>query len=392
MWRLIFVGISFVVLPIFSCKNNQNKKNKEKTETIAPKIVAIDSTAYWDSIYQPIAFQIDTFFQKRFEQKTFNGTILYAKEKHIIIKKAYGFATLDTKDTLTTNSTFQLASASKPFTAIATLMLVEQGKIKLTDSVQKYIPNFPYKGITIDQLLSHRSGLSQYTHFCDQPDSIWPDKHKTITNSDVLKIIEKIVPAPAYSPNTKFYYSNTNYILLASIIEKVSNTKFEVFLHQHIFEPLNMKNTVVYNRENYDQLKHPVKAYNGAYNPFIDIYLNGVVGDKGVYSSVEDLYLFYRALAENKLISHKMLQLAITPKSKSKANGKNYGYGFRILEQPNGNNIVFHTGWWKGFRTYFILNNKINKTAIVLTNLKRDPFLSVKELLYLLDEKKGFKN
>ena len=265
-------------------------------------------------------------------------------------------------------------------------MLVEEGKIKLTDSVEQYIPSFPYKGITIHQLLSHRSGLSQYTHFCDAPDSIWPDKHKTITNIDVIDIIEKYIPMTNYAPNSTFYYCNTNYMLLASIIEKVSHQNFETYLKDNIFSPLEMKSTVVYNRENKNQLINPVKAYNGAYNPYLDIYLNGVVGDKGVYSSVEDLFLFYKGLKNGKLINKKSLALAISPKSKKKYNGKNYGYGFRILEFEEKENIIFHTGWWKGFRTYYIMNERLNEVAIVLTNLKRGPFLSVEELLSLIEK------
>lgn len=368
---------------LLSCSESE-KKHQLVESTIQQIEPTIDSTAYYDSIYAPLVYKIDTFFQKRFDNKTFSGTVLFAEKEHIILKKAYGFSSLDTKDSLTTSSTFQLASASKPFTAIACLQLVEQGKLQLTDSVQKYLPKFPYSGITIEQLLSHRSGLSQYTYFCDAPDSIWPDKHKTITNEDVLDIIYKYQPGINYAPNTKFYYCNTNYILLASIIEQVSNEKFEKYLKQHIFTPLGMASTVVYNRENKAELISPVKAYNGAYNPYIDIYLNGVVGDKGVYSSVEDLFLFYRGLAENKLIKKETLNLATKPHNETKKNRKNYGYGFRIIERPN-NNIIYHTGWWKGFRTYFIMNQKLDKSAIVLTNLKRGPFLSVEELITLIE-------
>ena len=371
---------------LFSCEE-VSKNETENTITVIDaeevEIPTIDSSSYYDSLFAPLAFKIDTFFDRRFKEKTFNGTVLYAKDNHLVFKKAYGFSTLETKDSLTTGSTFQLASASKPFTAIATLMLVEQGKLKLSDSVQKYISNFPYKGITIDQLLSHRSGLSQYTHFCDAPDSIWPDKHKTITNDDVLNIMSDIVPITNYAPDSKFYYCNTNYLLLASIIEKVTNVKFEEYLKKNIFEPLAMNNTVIYNRDNKEDLILPVKAYNGAYNPYIDIYLNGVVGDKGVYSSVEDLFKFYKGLRQGQLLSKEMLDLAINPKSKAKKNGKNYGYGFRLLRQEDGAHIVFHTGWWKGFRTYIIMNNDLNELAVVLTNLKRGPFLSVKELLEL---------
>ena len=146
-----------------------------------------------------------------------------------------------------------------------------------------------------------------------------------------------------------------------------------------------MNSTVVYNRDNKQDLINPVKAYNGAYNPYLDIYLNGVVGDKGVYSSVEDLFLFYQGLRNGKLLKPETLTLATTPKNEHKNNNKNYGYGFRLIELEENRNLIYHTGWWKGFRTYYIMNNELNEVAIILTNLKRGPFLSVSELLSLID-------
>ena len=157
--KLIYSILSISSVLLISCFD---EPIIEQIQPIAKVELKIDSTLYYDSVYAPNAFKIDTFFQKRFKNKTFNGTILFAKNNHTIIKKSYGFSTLETKDSLTTKSTFQLASASKPFTAIACLQLVEKGKINLSDSVQKFIPTFPYQGITIHQLLSHRSGLSQY--------------------------------------------------------------------------------------------------------------------------------------------------------------------------------------------------------------------------------------
>ena len=170
--------------------------------------------------------------------------LLNAEESSL--KKSYGFADWKKKDSLTIESTFNLASASKPFTSVAILQLVEQGKINLTDSVEKYIPSFPYTGIDIHQLLSHRSGLSKYDHFCDQPDSIWPDKHKSMHNADVIDIMAAIIPQVAYSPNTHHYYSNTNYMLLAQIIENVSGVSYKDYLQTNIFDRCEMNNSVLY--------------------------------------------------------------------------------------------------------------------------------------------------
>ena len=324
------------------------------------------------------------YFTNKFKRGVFNGNILFAEKGKVIISKSYGYAHVRNKEKLTSKHTFQLASASKPFTAIATLQLIEQGLLSLDDSVKKFFPEFPYSDIDIHQLLSHRSGMSQYTHFCDRPDSIWPKKDSTITNEDVLQIMTDIVPLINYSPNKRYYYCNTNYLILASIIEKVSGITFEQYLSDNIFIPLGMNSSVVYNRTNRDQLILPAQGYEGKI-PWEDVYLNGCVGDKGVYPSVEDLLKFDRALNANFLISDSLKTLAYEGKSKTFKRIQNYGYGFRIKNHPKIGKIVFHTGWWKGFRVYFIKVMKNDRTIIVLNNIKRGRFLNIAELATLLD-------
>ncbi len=377
---LLVMAFTFALLQ-FNC---EAVDEKVVAETIEPEIVIPDSTAYFDSVYAPITYKLDTFFEKKFKATTFNGTVLFAERGRIILKKSYGLADWKKKDSLTIENTFNLASASKPFTSVAILQLVEQGKINLTDSVEKYIPTFPYIGIDIHQLLSHRSGLSKYDHFCDQPDSIWPDKHKSIHNADVIDIMATIIPQVAYSPNTRHYYSNTNYMLLAQIIENVSGVSYKDYLQTNIFDRCEMNNSVLYNRDNKDELINPVKGYTGNYTECIDIYLNGAVGDKGIYSNVEDMLKFDEALYDGTLLTEESLALAFTEHIDQKNNGQNYGYGFRLTYDDVKGKIPFHTGWWKGFRTYFIRIPKKQQTIIVLSNIKRGPFFNVNDLVNLL--------
>lgn len=383
---LLVITFTFALLQ-FNCEAFEEKDIVETIEQhleITPKIVIPDSTDYFDSVYAPTAFKLDTFFEKKFKATIFNGTVLFAERGRIILEKSYGFADWKKKDSLTIESTFNLASASKPFTSVAILQLVEQGKINLTDSVEKYIPSFPYKGIDIHQLLSHRSGLSKYDHFCDQPDSIWPDKHKSIHNTDVIDIMAAIIPQVAYSPNTHHYYSNTNYMLLAQIIENVSGVNYKDYLQTNIFDRCEMNNSVLYTRDNKDELINPAKGYTGNYTECIDIYLNGAVGDKGIYSNVEDMLKFDEALYNGTLLTDESLDLAFTEHIDQKNNGQNYGYGFRLTYDDVKGKIPFHTGWWKGFRTYFIRIPKMQQTIIILSNIKRGPFLNVNDLVNLL--------
>jgi len=379
------IGLSVIVMIIATLQLNcEVEEGKSETNETVPEIVIPDSTAYYDSAYAPLVFQLDTFFEKKFKATSFNGNVLFAERGRIIFEKSYGYANWKKKDSLTVESTFNLASASKPFTSVALLQLVEQGKITLTDPVEKYIPNFPYVGIDIHQLLCHRSGLSKYDHFCDQPDSIWPDKHKSIHDADVVNIMAAITPQVAYSPNTHHYYSNTNYMLLAQIIENVSGVTFKEYLQQNIFNPCEMNNTVLYTRDNKEELINPVKGYTGNYTECIDIYLNGAVGDKGIYSDLHDMLKFDEAIYNGTLLTDESLELAFKEHNDQKSNGQNYGYGFRLTYDEVKGKIPFHTGWWKGFRTYFIRVPEKQQTIIVLSNIKRGPFFNVNALVNLL--------
>lgn len=374
IWGLI--SLSFILI---SC-NNSNSSNKDLIEDSE----TIDSTAYYDSIYQPNRDSIEAYFDNLNQLGLFNGVILYADKEHIITEKAYGWAKVKPYDSLTVNHTFQLASASKPFTAIGIMQLVEQEKLSVKDSVHHLIDSFPYRGITVEMLLTHQSGISKYTHFCDNPDTVWMNKDSTITNENVIDIMHDIIPPLASTPGKKHYYSNTNYILLAQIIENVSRMTYEDYMQENIFTPANMFDTRVYNRTNEDDLCQPTKGYTSTLIPEIDIYLNGCVGDKGIYSNARDLFNFHSALYNEKLLLKRYMDSAFMPRVSANHNGQMYGYGWRILEREH--NIVFHTGWWKGYRTYFIRVPSKNQTAIILTNIIKGSFLNIEEITNLLPQ------
>ena len=381
MRNILFFTIVIFSLLLFSCENAQKSIYKE--EIISENI---DSVKISFKVLEndKRKRKINSFFKNKFSKNQFNGNILFAENGNIISQKSFGYSNLRKRELLTKNHSFQLASVSKPFTSLAILQLIEKKKINLLDSIQKFFPEFPYEGITIHQLLSHRSGMSQYTHFCDAPDSIWPDKSITINNDDVINIISKIVPLINYKPDHKYYYCNTNYLLLASIVEKVSSLSFKQYMKKHIFNPSGMYNSIIYDRTNFEELILPAQGYENK-TPWEDVYLNGVVGDKGVYSTTEDLLRFDRALEKNIFISDSLKKLAFSKMNKDRNGNKNYGYGFRLKEHKNYGKIVYHTGWWKGFRSYFIKVVDKNQTIIVLNNVKRGRFLNIDELIKLVN-------
>jgi CubicO group peptidase (beta-lactamase class C family) len=347
-----------------------------------------DSSLIYKKIFEATSFEkIDTFFVNNHHRGHFNGTVLIAWKNTILYENALGYSDLKSKEPLSLKHTFQLASVSKPLTALAVLQLCRKEVIHLHDPVEKYIDEFPYVGVTIEMLLTHRSGLSNYMYFCDKPDSLWPDRYKTMRNTDAISIMNSTVPAPYYLPDTRHDYNNTNYILLAQIVEIASGMPFEEYMEKHVFAAANMKTAKIYNRENKSALVLPAKGYNRAGKEEDDLYLNGCIGDKGVYASIYDLFALDSTLKSGGILPKNWQEKAYKPRNENK-NNKNYGYGWRIVEESNHGTIVFHTGWWKGFRTYFIRLIDKEQLIVVLSNVKQGPFFGIEELTSLLDELK----
>ncbi|MBU0560382.1 MAG: beta-lactamase family protein [Bacteroidetes bacterium] len=336
-----------------------------------------------DSTFSASAGKIDSFFQSRYERGLFNGTVLFAQSGRVVYKNAFGFANFKTKDSLHIYSPFQLASVSKPITAYAILLLQHQGLLTVQDSIRHFFPDFPYENITIEQLLIHRSGLPNYMYFADD---YWGRINtEPISNDDVIEIMKEYEPKPNYNPGRRYNYCNTNYAILASIVQKVSGVRFGVFVEREIFKPLGMNDSYVYNKTIVKENGSAVKGFVSRNREADNTYLNGVVGDKGIYSSVEDLFKFDQALRKGRIIPLEELQQAYIPRHKKLYRHDNYGYGWRISTLSDSSKIVHHAGWWKGFRTYFIRDLKNQKTIIVLSNRSRLGHFSTKELMNLFE-------
>lgn len=310
---------------------------------------------------------IDNILSEAFKNRQFNGNVLYAENGKIIYNKTFGYENIKTKKELTNESVFQLASTSKPFTAIAILKLQEEGKINIDMPVIFYLPDFPFKTITVKHLLQHRSGLPDYIYLANKH---WP-KTRILKNSDLNTLIRKHHHKLVFPADSRFKYCNTNYAYLANVIEKITKKTFAESLDELIFTPLKMEKTFVYDAFTKND-KNAVSGYcfskkRGFYERPND-FLDGVVGDKGIYSSVEDLFLFDQALYNNHFINEKSIEMAFTPARPFNDKHKNdYGLGFRIKEE-NGQDVVYHNGWWKGFRTYYIHDYQNKRTLIWLNN------------------------
>ena len=318
--------------------------------------------------------------------KGFSGQILIAKNGEVIFEDYKGFSNYSDKTAIIPETPIHLASISKTFTGMAALKLWEEEKLDLKAPVTKYISNFPYASVTIEQLLSHRSGLPDYTYFME------PNKYKTVkvknkrgrwvkklklikaetpfrqglyNNQDVLDYMVAKRPAPAAIPNRVFKYCNTNFVMLALIIEKITGQDFPTYMAETIFKPLKMENTFVFSAKSIDKY---TPSYNARMVPYKIEKYDCIYGDKNIYSTARDMYLWDKALTEATYVKQSTLEMAYQPQSPTNKYHHNYGLGWRILTKPNEERLVYHNGWWHGNNTVFTRLIGESATIIILGN------------------------
>ncbi|CAN5365978.1 serine hydrolase domain-containing protein [soil metagenome] len=372
----------FLLLPVFliifsSCHQQEEKVNQP----------VIDST--------PIIFkqingelkeqQLDTFFNSKFVDGRFSGCVIVAQSGIVLYKKAFGWADHEKRDSLKITSSFQLASVSKQFTAAAIMLLHQQGKLNYEDTVGKFIPGFVYHGITIRELLTHRAGLDKYTNICDNYYRGKGCEPGEFNNDSALDIMTRLHVHPSHEANKKFDYSNTGYVILALVVEKISGMPFHQFMQINFFIPLNMKHTWIAT----DGKKHPekTKGYFAKWNWWQDNFLDGVTGDKGVFSSVEDLFIWDRALKNGTILKTETTKDAFTGYS-PELNAKkywNYGFGWRTINFEDGAKAVFHNGWWHGYTTAFYRGISDDVTVIILCNKFNKGIYNLQPVLGILN-------
>ena len=306
--KISFANIfTFFLLFQLSCKEKQTPKTnnvevKDTVHVINKEQEEAKKKAIFDSIggTQKIE-KLNKAIEKQFKYSKLNGCILINQSGVDLIKECYGNTCLkcDGGELLTPFSVFQLASISKTFTAIATLKLVEQEKLALNDSVQKFYPEFPYPGVIIEQLLSHRSGLPNYLYAFD-------DSSRTCKNPDNQKIMTWLAEAKPkrYNlPGKSFSYNNSNYAVLAAVIEKASGKKYTEYIHNAIFKPLKMNHTYVINAIPDSVSKTVGHEWKRIKKDFYD----DVLGDKGIYSCTNDLLIWYKSLINHEILSEKTM-------------------------------------------------------------------------------------
>lgn len=318
------------------------------------------------------------------EQIPFSGTVLIAEKGRIRYHQAFGYRLFADSVAMETNDVFELASVSKQFTAMIILMLKEKGLLQLDDGVDKYV-SVPYKGITIRHLLTHTSGLPDYQALMNQ---YW-DKSKIAGNADIIAYLNQYAPPAKFSPGEKYDYSNTGYVLLASIAEKASGKDFIQLSREWIFQPLKMRETNIRTAAEKAALSN--FALGHIYVPFrkafvradsfpssnYTIWLGNRKGPGRISSTATDLLKWDQALYSNKLISTASLAEAFQAMRLNNGQFSQYGFGWDLETDSTLGKIVAHNGDNPGYKTMIVRCIDTQQTIIVLCNNAHPQFNNI---------------
>jgi CubicO group peptidase (beta-lactamase class C family) len=321
--------------------------------------------------------QIDAIFRPLVKSGAPGVAVIVLKNGDVAFQQGYGLANLETRVAIAPDTDFRLASFTKQFTATCIMLLVHDGKLSYDDSLTKIFPDFPAYGgaITVRMLLTHTSGLKDYEDlYATQFPGVDDRKIPQIKDAQILSLMEKQTSTD-FPPGTQWRYSNTGYAMLATIVEKVSGKPFGEFLQQRIFTPLGMKTTLA-NEKGKNEVPHRALGYTSKNDKWVEAdqsSTSAVLGDGGIYSNVEDLARWDRALREHTLLTATELQAAFTPvkvpggaKTDDDAPTE-YGFGW-FLDPYKGRKRMWHSGTTTGFRTFIDRFTDEGLTIIILCN------------------------
>jgi CubicO group peptidase (beta-lactamase class C family) len=373
----IFYNIGFTLSLVVGCHATLQESGvqpeftaSEPTPIVEP-LVTNDSSAYNS--------EVKDFFEKKLFQGNFNGGVLVAKGNTIIYENYKGFPDLRLKQkNIDEYTPMHVASVSKNFAAAAILKLTEENKLTITQPVTDFFPAFPYTDVNVEMLLSHRSGLPDYMHFMEK---YWTDKTKLATNQDVLNAMIAYKPNIEFKAGTRFNYSNTNFILLALIIEKLTGLPYPEFMKKTFFEPLQMEDTYVASITDINAVTPSFQA-SGRY--WQTDFMEATYGDKNIYTTPRDILRWTLALSTGKIIHKSLLDSAFIPYSNERKSVHNYGFGWRLLMLPNDKKVIYHNGRWHGTNAALAMLPEDNVTIIVIGNRYNSNIYNVAKASYNL--------
>ena len=362
-----FSTLTLLLFILFSsCDKLVKNTAADKKPTLSYAMLPLeDSLPTLSIVYkQTKKREIENFFANNYSNHFENMCFLVAKNGQIIYEKYDGYADKGNNILNSPETPLHIASVTKVLTAAAILKLIDAKKIDLDQKVNTLLDGFPYPNITIRTLLNHRSGMKKYNYFCDDKAN-W-GRDKTLTNKDILNVlITKHIPLETKT-DTHFSYNNTNYAMLALIIEKITGMRYRRAMKQMIFDPLDMKNTYVLDETSDKEQGTPSYKWNYQKYPFD--FLDAVYGDKNIYSTPRDLLKFDLARNAPNFLSPELIKEVYKGYSYESRGIKNYGLGIRMREWETGQTLYYHNGWWHGNTSSFINLKKENAVIIALSN------------------------
>jgi len=318
---------------------------------------------------------LDAYAEKLHRKRGFNGSIVIGRNGHMVYKKHVGYSNLAYRaKPINDTSTFQLASLSKQFIAASVMLLYQQGKLNYADSVTQYIGGFPYKNVTIRHLLHHTSGVPNYMWLAEHE---WK-KETPPDNEEMIKMMCRYDLIPHFEPGTRYRYSNTGYMILVGIVEQISGQPIDAFLDAHFFSKLGMSNT--YARSFSDDPIHQypkdprypgeLLGYRWSSRRYVAIpptVNDGVIGDKGIYSTGGDLMRWDQSLNRHFILADTTIRAAYERGVTARGDTIPYGFGYHL---PKGKKDLkaYHNGVWNGFTNTYRKYHADALTIILLSN------------------------
>ena len=357
--RLTTGGYVFVLSLFFMCASACHTAAREPVYTNDLRVM--DSTEI--AIYN---LALTYFFDSLLNANNFSGGILVAKNGKVLYEHYQGNIYGKDDALIDENTPFHVASTSKTFTSTAILQLEAAGKLKLDDSLRLYWPDFPYASVTIRHLLNHSSGIPNYANFLSRYK--W-DRKITASNYDVLDVLTRNKPLLEFSTGLRFKYCNTNFLLLALIVEKVTGITFPFYVNENIFKVAGMNHSYVLTHLNSGDYMPSWTASGRIYN--FD-YLDGIYGDKNVFTTCRDLMLYDSAIRTGMLLDSTKYSKAWEPYFKDGNHNEPweyYGLGWRLKIFNDTLIIPYHNGWWHGNNAVF--QRLVSDTAVIIVTGNR---------------------
>ena len=346
-----------LLLLIWGCNEASSHDVVAKSASSLVKAKPVLSREEMDEYFRKTA----AFFEMNLVDRGFSGAILVAKDGQIVYEKYSGYADIRTREPLTDTTPLHIASAGKTLTGMAIMQLHERGILSIKDSITRFFPGLPYPGITVEMLLSHRSGLPNYLNYLSE----LKKRDTCYSNTDVLNSLYKLKPDRTSRAGTRFHYSNTNYVLLAMIVEKASGLPFDQYMQLNIFNPLGMTHTYVLTSGNPQQAA-PSFEWNGRY--WSPDEFDCTYGDKNIYTTARDLLKWDQAMYSDSFFSKDTREAVVQPLSNERPSIHNYGLAWRMLNLKNGKKVIYHNGRWHGTNAAFARLTDEKATIIVIGN------------------------